>query len=202
MSPKELAKALAHLKRDPRMAALIKRHAKPEFQEGRDPFDALCRAIVGQQLSVKAAATIYSRFRALYKDLTPRAVSKTKLEKFRSVGLSAQKSSYVLDLSKKFLDGTVDPKHFHKMTDEAIRAHLVAVKGIGRWTADMFLMFTLHRPDVLPTGDLGIQKAMQKLYKLRSLPPTHKRMEKLAEPWHPYRTVACRYLWDSIDAEN
>ena len=198
MSPIVLTKALTHLKRKSKIAVLIKKFPKPEFVRGRDPFEALCRAIVGQQLSVKAAATIYSRFRALYKELTPKAVAKTKLEKFRSVGLSKQKASYVLDLAKKFLDGTVDPKHFHEMTDDAIRAHLVAVKGIGRWTADMFLMFTLHRPDVLPTGDLGIQKAMQKVFKLRSLPPLE-RMEKLAEPWRPYRTVACRYLWDSLD---
>ena len=198
MSPKELAKARMDLKREPKIAELIKKFPTPTFTHGRDPFEALCRAIVGQQLSVKAAATIYARFRALYKELTPKAVAKTKLEKFRSVGLSKQKASYVLDLAHKFLDGTVDPKHFHEMTDEAIRAHLVAVKGIGRWTADMFLMFTLHRPDILPTGDLGIQKAMQKLFKLRTL-PTHEKMEKLAELWRPYRTVACRYLWDSLD---
>lgn len=198
MGPQVLSKALTHLKRDKRLAVLIKKYPKPTFTHERDPFEALCRAIVGQQLSVKAAATIYSRFRALYKELTPKAVSRTKLEKFRGVGLSKQKASYVLDLSKKFLDGTVDPKHFSTTTDEAIRAHLVAVKGIGRWTADMFLMFTIHRPDILPTGDLGIQKGMQKLFKLKSL-PTPEKMEKLAEPWRPYRTIACRYLWDSLD---
>ena len=198
MAPKELTKALTHLRREPKMAVLIKKFSKPAFQRGRDPFEALCRAIVGQQLSVKAAATIYARFRTLYKDLTPKAVSKTKLEKFRSVGLSKQKAAYVADLAHKFLDGTVDPKHFHEMTDDAIRTHLVAVKGIGRWTADMFLMFTLHRPDVLPTGDLGIQKAMQKLFKLKTL-PTPEKMEKLTEPWRPYRTIACMYLWDSLD---
>lgn len=199
MSPRRLAIALTHLKRDKKLAGLIKKFPKPTFQKGRDPFEALCRAIVGQQLSVKAAATIYARFITLYgNQLTPRVVARTKLEKFRSVGLSRQKASYVVDLAKKFLDGTVDPKHFSTTTDEAIRAHLVAVKGIGRWTADMFLMFTLHRPDILPTGDLGIQKGMQKLFKLKSL-PTPEKMEKLAEPWRPYRTVACRYLWDSLD---
>ncbi len=198
MSPAQVTKALTHLKRDKKLAVLIKKYPKPAFTHGRDPFDALCRAIVGQQLSVKAAATIYSRFRALYKKLTPTAVARTKLEKFRGVGLSKQKASYVVDLAKKFLDGTVDPKHFSTTSDEVIRTHLVAVKGVGRWTADMFLMFTLHRPDILPTGDLGIQKGMQKLFKLRTL-PSHEKMEKLAEPWRPYRTVACRYLWDSLD---
>lgn len=200
MSPRELAKALAHLKREPKMVALIKKFPRPGFQKDRDPFEALCRAIVGQQLSVKAAATIYKRFTTIYgsTEIVPKLVARTPVAKLRAAGLSNQKTSYVIDLAKKFLDGTVDPKHFHEMTDEAIRAHLVAVKGIGRWTADMFLMFTLHRPDVLPTGDLGIQKAMQKVFKLKSL-PTPEKMEKLAEPWRPYRTVACRYLWDSLD---
>lgn len=198
MTPAQITKALTHLKRDARMAALIRRHSKPAFERGRDPFQSLCRAIVGQQLSVKAAATIHSRFAKLYKKVTPKAVAKTSVAKFRSVGVSNQKASYLLDLARKFTDGTVDPKHFHEMTDEAIRAHLVAVKGIGRWTADMFLMFTLHRPDVLPTGDLGIQKGMQNLFRLKSL-PTPERMERLAEAWRPYRTVACRYLWDSLD---
>lgn len=198
MSPKELARALTYLQRDTKLAALIKKHPKPEFTHGRDPFEALCRAIVGQQLSVKAAATIHGRFVKLYKKVTPQTVAKTSITKFRRVGVSNQKAGYLLDLSKKFLDGTVDPNHFHEMTDEAIRAHLVAVKGIGRWTADMFLMFTLHRPDVLPTGDLGIQKAMKGLFKLKSL-PTHEKMERFAEPWRPYRTIACRYLWDSLD---
>lgn len=200
MSPAQIAKALTHLKRDKKLAVLIQKYPKPTFTHGRDPFEALCRAIVGQQLSVKAAATIYARFRALYKELTPKVVARTTLEKFRSVGLSKQKASYVVDLAQKFIDKTVDPQHFHEMTDEAIRAHLVAVKGIGRWTADMFLMFTLHRPDILPTGDLGIQKGMQKLFRLRTL-PTPEKMERLAEEWRPYRTVACRYLWDSLDNE-
>lgn len=200
MSPSVFKKALRHLKGEPKMCALVKRLPKPEWTRGRDPFEALCRAIIYQQLSGKAAATIYSRFTLIYqsKKLEPRLVAKTKLRQFRAAGVSKQKASYLIDLAKKFGDGTVDPKHFHEMTDEAVRAHLVAVKGIGRWTADMFLMFTLHRPDVLPTGDLGIQKAMQKLFGLRTLPKPEM-MEQLAEPWRPYRTVACRYLWDSID---
>lgn len=198
MSSTQLNKALLHLKKDKRMAVLIKRHPKPTFERGRDPFQSLCRAIVGQQLSLKAAATIHSRFAKLYKKITPQAVAKTSIAKFRSVGVSNQKAGYLHDLAVKFMDGTVDPKHFSTTTDEAIRQHLIAVKGIGRWTADMFLMFTLHRPDVLPTGDLGIQKGMQMLFKLKSL-PTHEQMEKLAEPWRPYRTIACRYVWDSLD---
>ncbi|MEN9389931.1 MAG: hypothetical protein RLZZ283_31 [Candidatus Parcubacteria bacterium] len=199
MTPAMLRKATAHLRKDARMARIM--GGKLEWVHGRDPFESLCRAVVGQQLSVKAAATIYARFKALYpRGLTPRSVARTHLTKLRSVGLSNQKASYVLDLSKKFIDGTVNPKNFHEMTDEAIRDHLIAVKGIGRWTADMFLMFTLHRPDILPTGDLGIQKGMQRLFNLKTL-PTHEKMVRLAEPWRPYRTIACRYLWDSLDNE-
>jgi DNA-3-methyladenine glycosylase II len=196
---KSLQKALTHLAKDARLKVLIEKYPKPKFEKDRDPFEALCRAIVGQQLSVKAATTIYKRFITIYgNQVTPRKVAKTSIEKFRSVGVSNQKTGYLLDLSKKFLDGTVAPKHFSTMSDAEIREHLVAVKGIGTWTADMFLMFTLHRPDVLPTGDLGIQKAMQKLFKLKTL-PTPEKMQKLAEPWRPYRTLACRYLWDFLD---
>ncbi|MCL9971927.1 MAG: DNA-3-methyladenine glycosylase [Candidatus Pacebacteria bacterium] len=199
MKPDIVRTALEHLAEDARLKVLIEKYPKPKFEKDRDPFEALCRAIVGQQLSVKAATTIYKRFITLYgNQLTPRKVAKTSIEKFRSVGVSNQKTGYLLDLSKKFLDGTVAPKRFSTMSDEEIRGHLVAVKGIGTWTADMFLMFTLHRPDVLPTGDLGTQKAMQKLFKLKTL-PTPEKMQKLAEPWRPYRTLACRYLWDFLD---
>lgn len=191
--------ALTHLAKDARLKALIEKYPKPKFEKDRDPFEALCRAIVGQQLSVKAAATIWKRFCMIYHTApTPRSVAKTKLEQLRSVGLSKQKASYVVDLAHKFLDGTIDPTQFTRMTDDELRAHVVAVKGIGRWTADMFLMFTLHRPDILPTGDLGIQKGMQKIFELKTL-PTPEKMEKLSESWRPYRTVACRYLWDSLD---
>lgn len=123
---------------------------------------------------------------------------KTPIVKLRKAGLSGQKATYIKDLSKKFLDGTINPKLFREMTDEAIREHVIAVKGIGRWTADMFLMFTLHRPDVLPTGDLGIQKGMQKLFGMKSL-PAPSTMERLAEPWRPYRTIACHYIWRLAD---
>jgi DNA-3-methyladenine glycosylase II len=195
-----VTKALKQLRKDARLAPLIARYPKPAFEPDRDPFQSLCRAIVGQQLSVKAAATIHARFVKLHKKVTPHVVAKTTAAQFRSVGVSGQKAAYVHDLATKFLDGTVDPKHFATTSDDDIRAHLIAVKGIGRWTADMFLMFTLHRPDVLPTGDLGIQKAMQQLFKLKTL-PTPAKMEQLADGWRPYRTVACRYLWQSLDNE-
>lgn len=196
-----IKKALAHLRREPHLARLIAAQKKPASRDLTDPFQSLCRSIIYQQLSGKAAGTIHRRFVALYKCAahpSPRQVARTPLRRLRAAGLSQQKASYLIDLAEKFLDGTVDPQHFHEMTDESIRSHLIAVKGIGRWTADMFLMFTLERPDVLATGDLAIQKAMQRIFGLKRM-PNPRQMEKLAEPWRPYRTVACRYLWDSFD---
>lgn len=201
MSPRVLENALRHLRRDERMARLIRAHKKPSFERSRDTFQALCSAIIYQQLSGKAAATIHARFIGLYKGKqhpTPQQVAKTSIEKFRTVGISRQKASYLIDLAQKVIDGTVDEGRFHAMTDDEIREHLVRVKGIGVWTADMFLMFTLKRPDVLPTGDLGIQKGMKKIFGLRTL-PTPERMKKLAAPWSPYRTIASWYLWQAID---
>ena len=200
MNSQKIKSALLHLKKDKSLRRVIQGHEKPAFNE-RDPFAALVSAIIYQQLSGKAASTIHKRFLALYKykkHPTPKDVLKTTDSKFASVGVSRQKRSYLKDLSNKFMDGTIAPKKFPKMSDEEIREHLIAVKGIGRWTADMFLMFTLHRPDVLPTGDLGIQKGFQRLFKLRTLPSAEK-MEKLAEPWRPHRTVASWYLWKIVD---
>ena len=200
MSPRQITKAIAHLKRDKSLKKIIEKSPCPKFTSGGDPFEALVRSIIFQQLSGKAAGTILGRFRALFrmKTPTPKAVLKLESTKFKSVGISGQKAAYLKDLAEKFLDGTIDPSHFHEMTDEAIRQHLIAVKGIGRWTADMFLMFTLHRPDVLPTGDLGIQKGFQKIFKLKKLPDV-KKMERLALSWSPFRTIACWYLWRAVD---
>lgn len=203
MSPKRIAKALIHLKKHPHMRRVLRKHTgKPGYRRSSDAFVSLAKSIVYQQLSGKAAGTIWGRFVALYpKGIpTPKAVIKTPLPKLRKVGLSGQKASYIKDLAKKFINGTINSKLFATMTDEEIREHVITVKGIGRWTADMFLMFTLNRPDVLPTGDLGIQKGFKKLFNLRSLPsPTH--MERLALPWAPYRTVASWYLWRLVDNE-
>lgn len=197
-------KAVRHLKKDPRFATLIKKYPKPEYTTPSKAFKALARSIVYQQLSGKAAGTIFSRFEALYPGgafPTPEQLAMTSDVDLRSVGLSAQKSSYLKDLAAKFMDGTIQPRRFSKMSDEEIYEHIVTVKGIGPWTCHMFLMFTLGRPDVLPTGDLGIQKGMQRLFKLKSL-PTVKKMEELAAPWRPYRTVACWYLWRLADEGN
>lgn len=207
MDEKELNKALSHLKKDKRLAEVIARHPKYAFDRGQrrlSAYQALTRAIIFQQLSGKAAGTILKRFVGLYPGTRypkPEEVLETPVSKMRSAGLSGQKTEYLKDLSRKFLDGTINPRKFKSMTDEEISEHVIAVKGIGQWTADMFLIFTLNRPDILPTGDLGVRKGFQRLFKLKEL-PTPEKMEKLAEPWRPYRTIACWYLWRLADERN
>lgn len=203
MPKEEITRALRFLKKDKRLAPIIAAYPKPEYKRGRNAFQSLARAIVYQQISGKAAETILHRFCTIYGTRFPKPedVLNTSDTTLRAAGVSAQKASYIKDLAKKCLDGTIEPKKFSGMSDEEIREHVVAVKGIGVWTADMFLMFTLGRPDVLPTGDLGIQKGMQRLCKLRALPSPEK-MRTLAEPWKPYRTVACWYLWRLADENN
>ena len=206
MDAQTIAKAVRHLKKDKALAVLVAKYPKPEFdrgQKGLKSFEALIRAIIFQQLSGKAARSILEKFLALYKGKypTPEVLKKTSAVKLRTAGISGQKAGYLHDLADKFADGTISPRKFTRMMDEEVREHIVTVKGVGPWTADMFLMFTLQRPDVLPTGDLGIQKGFQKLFKLRALPAPEK-MEKLAEQWKPYRTVACWYLWRLADEGN
>ncbi len=191
-----------HLRKHPQMKEVLKRHKIEASEKRADPFTALVRSIVFQQLSGKAATTILNRLLAYFpkKKPTPRGMLNIPDAKFRAAGMSSQKTAYLRDLAKRFLDGTIEPKKFPKMTDEEIREHLIVVKGIGRWTADMFLMFTLYRPDVLPTGDLAIQKGFQRVFGLKSKPDVRK-MEKLALPWSPYRTVASLYLWRVMDGD-
>ncbi len=190
---------------DKHLGVFVKKHGAimHRRRHSKDAFQSLAEAIIFQQLSGKAAGTILKRFVALFpnrKFPTPDDVLKIKTEKLRAAGLSGQKASYLKDLAAKFKDGTINPKLFKKMSDGEIIEHVVAVKGIGEWTAQMFLMFTLNRPDVLPTGDLGIQKGFQKLFKLRAKPsPAH--MERLAKQWAGHRTLACMYLWRYVDAE-
>ncbi len=203
MSPAVTESALKLLKKDKKLGPVIKRMGVLDMGRPGETYEALCRAIVYQQLSGKAAGTIYGRFCALFPKKTPTAklLLKKSREELRSVGLSNQKTNYLIDLSEKFDSGFITPKKFPMMSDEEIREHLVAVKGIGVWTADMFLMFNLGRPDVLPVGDLGIQKGFKKLFNLRALPDATK-MIKLARAWQPYRTVACEYLWKIADEGN
>ena len=162
-------------------------------------FSSLAEAIVYQQLNGKAAVTIFKRFTDLAGEpLTPAAILELTDEQMRAVGLSKQKSSYLKDLAAKTAAGTLDFSRLHELPDEEVIQHLTQVKGVGVWTAHMFLMFSLRRPDVLPTGDYGVQMAMKKHYRKRKLPKP-KDMEKIARAWTPYRSVACWYLWRSLD---
>lgn len=199
-------KKILHLrKRDPILAAVIKRAAALDeswYSKKRpNHFKSLVVAIVNQQLSGKAADTIFKRFEALFKKFPkPEEVLKMPTAKMRKAGLSGMKVSFIKDLARKVLDGTVDFRKMKKWSDEEVIEHLVQVKGIGRWTAEMFLMFSLGRDDVFSYGDLALRKALQKLYKLRA-EPTPAQAEKITATWKPYRTLGSRYLWASLEVE-
>lgn len=188
-------------RRDPVLRDLMRQHGACGLADSQhtDPFQALVHAIVSQQLSTKAAATIAGRFDALYDGVpTPKRVAATPDDTLRGVGLSGQKVKYVRDLSRQIADGSLPLHTLDAMQDEDVITALTQVKGIGRWTAEMFLMFRLHRPDVLPVGDLGIVNAVKKAYRLRKA-PSPARLVRLGEAWRPYRSVACWYLWASLD---
>ena len=160
-------------------------------------------SIASQQLSTKAAATIFGRFVALFPGAhipDAAAIAAQSDTALRGVGLSGQKVSYLRDLSARIIDGRLQLDELETLPDEDVIERLTAVKGFGRWTAEMFLMFRLHRPDVLPVGDLGILKAVEKLYRLRKRPDA-KRLMKIGEAWRPYRSVASWYLWQSLKAD-
>jgi DNA-3-methyladenine glycosylase II len=191
-------KAIAHLERDPAMARVIDKvgPCRAELRDQGTHFHSVLRAIVFQQLSGKAAATIHGRVEAIYggRGPLPHELLATEDATLRAAGLSRQKLGYLRDLAAKaaLLDD------LHELPDEEIIARLTQVKGVGVWSAQMFLMFRLGRPDVLAAGDLGIQKGVQKAYRLRSR-PTPKRVLAIGEKWRPYATTACWYLWRSLD---
>jgi DNA-3-methyladenine glycosylase II len=166
----------------------------------KDPFLSLVRSIIYQQISTKAGDSINKRFLALFglKKPTPKTLLAFNEEKLRSAGLSGQKVKYLRDLSEKFLNKTINPKNFSIMSDTEITEHLTQVKGIGKWTADMFLIFALNRPNILPVGDLGVQKSFQKVFNLRKL-PDEKRMRKLAREHDGAHTELALFMWYSID---
>lgn len=182
------------------MARLIDIFETPEFREETNYFEALVRAIVYQQLSGKAASTIYNRFKNLFEDdvgLSPENVINQTHEELRSVGLSNQKARYVHNIAEAFANGSVT-KNIDELNDVDVIENLTAIKGVGPWTAEMFLMFTLQRPDILPVTDLGIQKGMQLYCELEKLPGPDF-MQKTAEPWRPYRTLASWYMWRLVE---
>jgi DNA-3-methyladenine glycosylase II len=203
MKKPDFSASVAHLKKDKRFAALIKKYGPPEldsYHGKMNIFQALLRSIVYQQLSGKAAATILARVTALFPSgkPTPEALLKISTPRLRKAGLSRGKVLYVRDLAKKTLDGTIDQKKFPKMTSQEIIDHLTAVKGIGGWTAHMLLIFTLHRVDILPTGDLAIRKGFQAVYGLEKMPNV-KEMELLAKDWRSHASIASWYLWRVAD---
>jgi DNA-3-methyladenine glycosylase II len=189
------------LRRDPILAALIREYGPCGLAAAQraDHFSALVRAIVFQQLSTKAASTIHGRLVALLPngELTPATLAAVTDEQLRAAGISRQKGGYLRDLSEKVASGVVPLDDLENMDDEQVIAALTTIKGIGRWSAEMFLMFRLHRPDVLPVGDLGIVNAVTKVYRLRKK-PTPDRLRRLGEAWKPYRSVASWYLWRSL----
>jgi DNA-3-methyladenine glycosylase II len=203
MSPEEYARARRVLmRRDPILAPVIRKYRERSLIEGppADPFSALVRTIVGQQLSTKAAATIHGRLLALMPGgiATAEAMRALGDDQLRQVGMSRQKSAYLRDLAAKSSNGELHLDSLSEMTDEQVIEAITKVKGLGRWSAEMFLMFRLRRPDVLPVDDLGIVNAIYRLYKLRKK-PTAARILKMGEAWRPYRTVACYYLWRSLE---
>jgi 3-methyladenine DNA glycosylase/8-oxoguanine DNA glycosylase len=195
-----MRKAVNHLKKsDPVLCAIIERVGPCRMQRSAADFANLAESIVYQQLNGKAAATIFERFAKLAGEpLTPEGILKLSDEQLRGVGLSKQKSAYLKDLAAKTTAGLLDFARLPELSDDEVIQHLTQVKGIGVWTAHMFLMFSLGRQNVLPIGDYGVQTAIKKHYKKRKLPKP-KDMEKIARAWEPYRSVACWYMWRSLD---
>jgi DNA-3-methyladenine glycosylase II len=193
-------KALTHLQQsDPILASLIHRVGSCQITYREPTFEALARAIVFQQLSTKAARTIYGRLEeAAGGKLTPESIQGLSVGEMRRAGLSKQKIGYIRDLAEHALSGKVDFDRLPGMSDEDVIVALTDIKGVGVWTAHMFLIFALRRPNVLAVGDLGIRTAIKRHYKKRGL-PNPAQIEKLATNWHPYRSIACWYLWRSLE---
>ena len=184
--------------RDAVLRSLIERFRGRALASRGDAFTTLARSIVGQQISVKAAQSVWERLAASIGEVSPATVSRARKPALRKSGLSGQKSAYLKDLASKFLDGTLDATSWRALDDEALIAELTQVKGIGRWTAEMFLMFHLTRPDVLPLADLGLQRAMRLHYN-RGRALSVARMRRIGAVWAPWRSVATWYLWRSLD---
>jgi len=220
-----MRKAILHLKKcDPVMRAVIARIGPCRIAYSEPVFHSLAEAIVYQQLNGKAAETIFKRFTLLSGDpITPAGILKLTPDQMRSVGLSKQKSAYLIDMAERAERGELDFSRLPEMSDDEVIEHLTQVKGVGVWTAHMFLMFTLRRPNILPVGDFGVRMAIYRHYldrrarnraatngagkrkgkvkKIEIKLPTPEQMEKIAKRWEPYRSVACWYLWQSLDTK-
>ncbi len=199
MKPAYWDQAKAHLeKRDRVLRRIIRAHPDANLRTRGDAFRTLARSIVGQQISVHAAQAVWDRFEALAGSVVPARVSLLEDDAMRAAGLSRMKVAYLKDLAARFHAGDIRPRRWSRMADEAIVADLVRVKGIGRWSVEMFLIFHLMRPDVLPVGDLGLQRAMERLYNGGEA-LTKEGMREIARPWQPWSSVATWYLWRSLD---
>jgi DNA-3-methyladenine glycosylase II len=190
--------AYKHLRKDPKLKEIIKQTGKLEAAHQKDLFTSLLSAIVSQQLSTKAAATIWDRFVKLFPDEQPTemAIIKMDIEQLRAVGLSYQKGGYLKNIANFSLENTLEYKRLYRKCDDDLIVYLSSIKGVGRWTAEMILMFNLNRPDVLPIDDLGIQQAMTKLYEIPYKGKELKaEMIRLSLKWQPYRSLASRHLW-------
>ncbi len=199
VTPAYWAEACAHLARKDRvMKKLIPQFGDAILESRGDAFVTLARSIVGQQISVKAAQSVWDRFAGLSRKLTPAGVLKLKVDDMRSAGLSARKVEYLVDLALHFDSGAVHVKGWQEMDDEAIIAELVAIRGIGRWTAEMFLIFHLMRPNVLPLDDVGLINGISRNY-FSGEPVSRSDAREVAQAWAPYCTVATWYIWRSLD---
>jgi DNA-3-methyladenine glycosylase II len=185
-------------RRDPVLARIIRSHPRIALEPRGEPFHTLARSIVGQQISVKAAASIWARVCALAPRMHPAEIAEARHRKLRACGLSGRKAEYLADLAHRFVDGSLHTAAWERMDDEAVIAELVQVRGIGRWTAEMFLMFNLLRPDVLPLADLGLQRAIR-IHYFKGRKVSLRTMRRVAQGWAPWRSVATWYLWRSLD---
>ena len=197
-----LDKAINHLKADNKLKKIIKKYSVPKFSYNSNYFEALSKSIIYQQLSGKVAKIIYNRFLNLFPKKKPDpnyylSINDTDLKK---IGLSKQKISYISNLSIFFINNK-DKHLFENLSEQDIHNKLIFIKGIGKWSIDMFMMFTLYKTDILPVGDLGIKKAFKNLYNLQKL-PSEEFMNQKSNKWKPYRTIACCYLWMTIDDED
>ena len=199
MDPDTLNQSIAHLSKDSKFKPLIDKYDRPNFENNDNYFNALSKSIIYQQLSGKVAKVIYNRFLDLFKNRIPdlEIIISLKDSELRKIGLSKQKTEYIKGLSKYFYkEGKLID--FPSLTNEEISKELIKIKGIGQWTVDMFLMFTMFRTDVLPVADLGIKKGFKELFNLKEL-PSEKVMINKSKKWQPYRTIACCYLWKLVD---
>lgn len=200
----ETEKAIQHLMKHDKLRVVIEQVQMPDFMPSRRVYYNLLESIVSQQLSVKVADVIFNRFLALFPDAYPHPeqVLSIAFEQLRGVGLSNQKANYLRNVAQFSLENDLEGHDWDSMSEVEIIQFLTQIKGVGKWTVEMLLMFTLGRLDVLPVDDLGIQQGMQKLFLIEETGKNLKtRMVELAEPWRPYRTIACRYLWRYKDAK-